>query len=160
MTSREKLLRKPIYWFDHEQNELFRQVYSYMEKENINQTELANRLKITKGRVSQILNGNFNYTLKKLIDISLAIGLVPRIKYDKLDDIIKLDTQLKSYHNSDSSIVKNKIIPLAVVNKFDNSSGNEQENEKVNINSYTQYKRNDIQDILLEKEKSDSILVA
>jgi transcriptional regulator with XRE-family HTH domain len=93
MTSREKLLRRPAYWFDHEQNEIFRQVYYYMEKEKINQTELSKRLGISKSRVSQILNGDLNCTLKKLIELCLLIGIVPRINYSKIEDVLEEEAQ-------------------------------------------------------------------
>jgi transcriptional regulator with XRE-family HTH domain len=95
--SREKLLKKPAYWFEYEQNELFRLFTAYMEKENINKTQLAERLGVTKGYISQILNGHFNYTLKKLIEISLAIGIVPHIKYTSVEDVIKEDAQTKYF---------------------------------------------------------------
>lgn len=85
---REEVLRSPAYWFEHEQNELFRQVHEYMEREGINRTELASRLNVSKGYVSQILNGNFNYTLKKWIELCLAIGVVPA-GYKKVDEVIK-----------------------------------------------------------------------
>jgi transcriptional regulator with XRE-family HTH domain len=89
---REDILRRPAYWFEHEQNELYRQVIEYMERENINRTELANRLNVHKSYVSQILNGNFNYTLKKWIELCLAIGVVPG-GYKKIEDVIKEDVQ-------------------------------------------------------------------
>ena len=101
--TREKLLKSPAYWFEYQQNELFRQVTEYMERENINQTELAARLNVSKGYVSQILNGNFNHTLKKLIEICLAIGLVPQIKFTNVEEVVKKDAQLKSYYDGDLS---------------------------------------------------------
>ncbi|RKR84839.1 DNA-binding XRE family transcriptional regulator [Mucilaginibacter gracilis] len=109
--TREKLLRSSTYWFEFEQNELFRQVYQYMAEENINQTELAKRLNVSKGYISQILKGNFNYTLKKLIDLCLAIGIVPHIGYKKVEDIINEDVDLKAYYDSDISMFS-KIIPI------------------------------------------------
>ena len=81
MITREELIKSPEYWFEEAQNELFRQVTTYIEKEKINQTQLAQRLNVSKGYISQILNGNFNYTLKKLIEISLTIGVIPKIQY-------------------------------------------------------------------------------
>lgn len=102
--TREKVLKSPAYWFEYEQNELYRQVIEYMERENINQTELAGRLNVSKGYVSQILNGNFNYSLKKLIELCLSIGLVPQIKFMKIDDVIKKDAQIKALYNGDESI--------------------------------------------------------
>lgn len=105
MLTREDLLKDPDYWFEGEQNELFRQVSEYMERENINQTELAKRLKVSKGYISQILNGNFNYTLKKHIELCLSIGLVPKISYKSIVDVIKEDKQVKDFYNKESTII-------------------------------------------------------
>ena len=92
MITREELLKSPHYWFEHQQNELFRQVVSYMKKNNMTKTDLARQLKCTKGYVSQILNGNFNYTLKKHTELCLAIGKVPVIQYVSIEKIISDDT--------------------------------------------------------------------
>jgi len=93
MITREELLKSPEYWFENAQNDLYGQVVEYMEKEGINQNQLAEQLGVTKGYVSQILKGEFNYTLKKLIDISLAIGQVPKIDYTPIEKIIAEDSQ-------------------------------------------------------------------
>src|SRR6185312_11862114 len=89
---REDVLRHPAYWFEDVQNELYSQVVDYMDREKINRSELAKRLKVSKGYVSQILNGNYNYTLKKWIELCLAIGIVPGV-YRKLDDVIEADKE-------------------------------------------------------------------
>ncbi|MES2111364.1 MAG: helix-turn-helix transcriptional regulator [Bacteroidota bacterium] len=93
--SRAKILSSPAYWFEKSQNELFRQFHYYMERENINQTQLAERLGITRGRVSQILRGESNFTMKTLIELGLFIGVIPKISYRPLDEEIKSD--LESY---------------------------------------------------------------
>ena len=93
MITREELLSSPEYWFEDAQNELYRQVVEYKEKKGINQTQLAKELGVTKGYVSQILKGEFNYTLKKLIEISLAIGQVPKIEYESLSKVIADDAK-------------------------------------------------------------------
>jgi transcriptional regulator with XRE-family HTH domain len=91
MITREELLTSPEYWFENAQNELYRQVVEYKETKGINQTELAAELGVTKGYVSQILKGEFNYTLKKLIEISLAIGKVPQIEYKAISEVLADD---------------------------------------------------------------------
>lgn len=93
--TRKEILTSPEYWFENLQNELYRQVIEHLEKEGINQTELAARLNVSKGYVSQILSGNFNHTLKKLIEVSLAIGMVPQIVYKPIIEIIEEDKQYK-----------------------------------------------------------------
>ena len=96
-TTREDILKSPEYWFEFAQNELYRQVVEYKEVKRINQTELAEELGVTKGYVSQILKGEFNYTLKKLIEISLAVGKVPQIEYKPIEDIIQEDKRTKYF---------------------------------------------------------------
>jgi len=93
MITREELLKSPEYWFENAQNDLYGQVVDYMEREGVNQNQLAERLGVTKGYVSQILKGQFNYTLKKLIDLSLAIKLVPKIQYVSVSKVIEDDSK-------------------------------------------------------------------
>ena len=93
MLTREELLSSPEYWFEDAQNELYRQVVEFMENELLNQTQLAKKLGVTKGYVSQILKGEFNYTLKKLIEISLAVGQVPKIEYVPITKVIEDDAK-------------------------------------------------------------------
>lgn len=88
MFTREELLKTPEYWFEQAQNDLYRHVSEFMEKEGINQTQLAEKLGVSKGYVSQIMKGEFNYTLKKLIELSMAVGKVPQIEYKGIDDMI------------------------------------------------------------------------
>jgi transcriptional regulator with XRE-family HTH domain len=88
MLTRKELLATPEYWFEQAQNELYRQVIEYMETEGINQTQLAEKLGVSKGYISQVLKGEFNYTLKKLIELSMAVGKVPKIEYQAIDDVI------------------------------------------------------------------------
>ena len=91
MKSREELLRSPDYWFQDAQLELYKQVSDYMKREGINRTQLAERLKVSKGYITQILNGDFNYTLKKLIEVSLNIGVIPKLEFVDVDQAIQED---------------------------------------------------------------------
>lgn len=106
--TRKELLSHPEYWFTEAQDELFRQVIEYMERENLNQTQLAERLGVSKGYISQLLKGDFNHSLKKLIEISLLIGKVPRIEYKSLAQLLEEDkrrayTQKRTAQTYDSA---------------------------------------------------------
>jgi hypothetical protein len=57
---------------------------------------------VIKGYISQILKGEFNYTLKKLIELSLAINKVPQIEYKSVEQVIN-DDKGKCYINLSSS---------------------------------------------------------
>lgn len=93
MNTREELLKTEEYWFETLQNAIYRMVAEYIQKEGINQTQLAEMLGVSKGYISQIMNGNFNYTLKKMIELSLALKKAPAFEFKNLDRYIQEDTQ-------------------------------------------------------------------
>lgn len=87
MLQPKELVNRPEYWLETIQNEIFRQVTEYMKVNNMTQSQLAGQLGVSKGYVSQIMKGEFNYTLKKLIELSLAVGKVPVILFKSLEEI-------------------------------------------------------------------------
>jgi len=91
MITREELLKTQEYWFETLQNDIYRIVAEYLENEKINQSQLAEKLGVSRGYISQIMNGNFNYTLKKLIELSLAVNKAPSFEFKNLNDFIKED---------------------------------------------------------------------
>lgn len=95
MITREELLKSEEYWFELAQNSIFRMVTEYMNEKAINQSELAAELNVTKGYVSQIVNGNFNYTLRKMIQLSLALGKIPVIEFKPIEEVLADDKKKK-----------------------------------------------------------------
>ncbi len=93
MKKRKDIIKSPEYWFEKTQNEFFRQFYTFMQHNNISQTEIAKKLNVTKGYISQILNGNFNPTLKKLIELSIAINKIPDINFKTFDEVLTSNDQ-------------------------------------------------------------------
>lgn len=73
MLNIDELHKQPEYWIDLIQNEIYRQVIDYMEEHDLNQNELANKLELSNSHVSEILKGECNLPLKKLIELFLAI---------------------------------------------------------------------------------------
>ncbi len=98
MIEKDKLLKTPEYWFEELQNEIFRQVSEYMQKNKLNQVGLAKKLGVSKGYISQILNGNANFSLKKLVELSLAIDKVPTIKYTVLAQRDKSEKSINRFN--------------------------------------------------------------
>jgi len=100
MFPRKEIIRSPEYWLGHLQNELYGEVDQYMKEHKLNRTQFAQQLGVSKGYVSQILNGNFNHRLIKLIELSLAIGKAPIIQFEDVENYMnkvpysndKLDT--------------------------------------------------------------------
>jgi transcriptional regulator with XRE-family HTH domain len=89
MLKREELVTRPEYWLETIQNEIYRQVAEYLKDNNMTQNQFAEQLGVSKGYVSQLMKGEFNYTLKKLIELSLAVGKAPVIVFKPLTEIIQ-----------------------------------------------------------------------
>jgi predicted XRE-type DNA-binding protein len=81
LKTKQELFQTKEYWIDELQNEIYRQVSDFMKKNELNQIQLANQLGVSKGYVSQILNGDCNFTLKKIVELSLALGKAPIVNY-------------------------------------------------------------------------------
>lgn len=88
MITQESLLRSKEYWLGHIQDDLYAQVEDYLEKNNLNRTEFAEQLGVTKGYISQVLNGSFDHKISKLVEIALSAGKAPVIKFLDLDECI------------------------------------------------------------------------
>ena len=88
MLSFKELLKTEEYWAEQIQNQIFRVVKSYMEVHNLNQSQLAEKLNVSKGYVSQILNGNANFSIKKLVELALNLDLAPQLSFSNLEAYI------------------------------------------------------------------------
>ena len=81
MLTQDELLETPDYLLTKYQNEIFRQLHAYMENNHLSQKDVAKKLGVSNAYISQVLNGNFNFTLKKLIELGLAMGKIPKIEF-------------------------------------------------------------------------------
>ncbi|MCX6221463.1 MAG: helix-turn-helix transcriptional regulator [Bacteroidia bacterium] len=102
MLKEAELVKRPEYWLETIQNEIYRQVAAYLKDNNMTQTQLAIQLGVSKGYISQVMKGEFNYTLKKLIELSLAVGKAPVIVFKPLEDTTKSDKEEFSLPSSSS----------------------------------------------------------
>lgn len=83
---REDLLRSEAYWVSKIQIDLFTQMERFMSENRLSRTGLAEKLGVTKGYVSQVLNGNYDHKLSKLVSLAMAIGKVPRVEFVDLEE--------------------------------------------------------------------------
>jgi transcriptional regulator with XRE-family HTH domain len=83
--TREDLIKSQEYWMVTIQTELFNHVRLYLEENKMTQTQFATKMGVSKGYISQIMNGNFNHSLSKLIELSLTIGKMPVLKFENVD---------------------------------------------------------------------------
>ncbi len=103
--TRTELLSSQGYWIAKIQLDLFNQIENYMTEHQLSRTQLAEKLGVTKGYVSQILNGDFDHKISKLVELSLTIGLVPAISYTSIEQVIKEDNQTAQTTKSGSVLV-------------------------------------------------------
>lgn len=104
MRTRAELLKSKGYWIAKLQIVLFRELDEFKKKKSMNNTELANYLGCTKGYVSQLLNGNFDHKVSKIVELALAIGKAPKLEFEDLNQYIKDDRSYESCLTSEASL--------------------------------------------------------
>ncbi|MGB4847383.1 MAG: helix-turn-helix transcriptional regulator, partial [Saprospiraceae bacterium] len=78
---REELISSNEYWLTKIQLDLFNMIESYRKENNLNKTQLAEKLGVTKGYVTQILNGDFDHRVSKLVELAIIFGKVPILNF-------------------------------------------------------------------------------
>ena len=86
---RTELFKNKGYWISKIQIDLYNHLFEYMTKNNLNRSQFAKKLKVSKGYISQILNGEFNHRLSTLVELSLAIDKVPELNFTDLSQVIE-----------------------------------------------------------------------
>lgn len=62
-----------------------------MIENKLNRTQLAEKLGVSKGYITQILNGDFDHKVSKLIELALAFGKAPILEYKSLKEYLYED---------------------------------------------------------------------
>jgi transcriptional regulator with XRE-family HTH domain len=96
MYNLEDAKKNPVYWEEKLRNDIFLAAHSYMEEQGINQTQLGKKLGVGRSRVSQILNGNYNPSMKKFIELCLALDKEPFISVGAQKQIGGVETLISS----------------------------------------------------------------
>ena len=112
---RNELLKDPVYWTTALQMELYRQMETFMQQHSMNKSKLAEHLGCSKGYVTQLLSGDYDHKLSKFVELSLAIGKIPRFDFGDIDEYIENDSQ--SY----TSVVYNDNFIKATLSNTENN---------------------------------------
>ncbi len=121
MKTRAELLKNKGYWTAKLQTELFREINEFMQERGMNKTQLAAYLGCSKGYVSQLLNGDFDHKLSKLVELSLTIGKVPLLEYEDMEQYISEDKKYVVFDvftvlkNDNFTSLNQRITPLSVI---------------------------------------------
>ena len=79
--TREELVQSKEYWVTTIQLKLFAEVEAFMKTHGMNRTQFAEYLGCTKGYVTQLLSGDYDNKISKLVELSLAIGRAPSLEF-------------------------------------------------------------------------------
>jgi transcriptional regulator with XRE-family HTH domain len=101
--TREQLLRSREFWINEIQNDLYGVMEKYMKEKNLNRSELAKELNVTKGYISQVLSGDFDHKISKFVDLALSCGKAP---------FVSLDIDLENFIGNDHSDRVYKVISV------------------------------------------------
>lgn len=85
------LLKSREYWISKIQIDLFNLIENYRKSKGITKTELAEELGFTKGYITQVLNGDFDHKVSKLVDLALAFDKVPELKFSDISDVLEIE---------------------------------------------------------------------
>ena len=93
MITREDLLKSSEYWTEIIQNKIYNDLAEYIQSNDIPNKHFAESLGISKGRVSQILNGmNLNFRIDTLVKLCLAIDKIPDFHLVDVNEFISKDS--------------------------------------------------------------------
>lgn len=86
---REEVLKSPEYWKAKTQIELYKLAEKFMAETGRNKSQLAEYLGVSKGYVSQLLNGDYDHRMSKFFELALAFGMVPQIEFVPVNDYVE-----------------------------------------------------------------------
>ncbi len=94
--TRERILQSPAYWISKIQIALYNCAEKFMSANSMNRSQLAAHLGVSKGYVSQLLNGDYDHKLSKLVELALSFGFVPTIEFKPIGEVMKTDRAASS----------------------------------------------------------------
>ncbi len=92
---RKDVLTSAGYWTAEIQLDLYECAERFMQKRGMNRKQLAEHLGVSKGYVSQLLNGDYNHRISKMVELALAFGYAPCIDFKPLEDVIAKDAKMR-----------------------------------------------------------------
>ncbi len=130
----KRVMKTKEYWLSNLQIDLFNVISDYLKDNDKTQSEFADDLNYTKGYVSQILNGNFNHRIEKLVELSLAVGKAPVIKFENLDNAVNREIKFRE------SLLKSKNVKVSELDYKEDSNLDFESHKILSINSIDEIK--------------------
>lgn len=98
---RNELIISPEYITAKLQVELYDRAEQFMKETGKNRAQLAEHLGVSRGYVTQLLNGDYDHKLSKFVALALAFGFIPTIEFTPIDhwinnDMVEIDRKTET----------------------------------------------------------------
>ena len=94
---REDILKSPEFWTTKTQIALYNCAMKFMKEKNFDRTRLADYLGVSKGYVTQLLNGDYDHRMSKFFELALSFGVIPIINFTPIEKYIELENHPKIF---------------------------------------------------------------
>ena len=115
----EELAQTEEYWLTNIQCDLYARVEEYRETNGWNRSQLAAHLGVSKGYISQVLNGDFDHKLSSLVRLALAVGVVPNLKFQPVAEYVENFTSGYDFCINDAAVSATITVSLPAVHHYD-----------------------------------------
>ena len=89
--TREELVTSKEYILGNIQLSLFNEIENYLNRREMSRSDFAGELGFTKGYVSQIMSGEYDHKISKFVELSLAVGKVPVVRFIDIAQYAAMD---------------------------------------------------------------------
>ena len=86
MKKNKSLQQTPEYWTTQIQLSLLSLIQDYLKENHMTRSGFAAKMGVTKGYVSQVMNGDYDHRISKMVELAMAIGYVPQVKFVPVAD--------------------------------------------------------------------------
>lgn len=125
MKTYRDLLKTDTFWITKIQNDVYNAVEEYLSENNMTRSQFARQLGVSKGYISQVLNGDFNHRLSKLVELVLAIGKVPSFDLEDIGEVIR-KKEAGFVRHRPTYVRKNKRKVSTMMLSYDQAKGSKQ----------------------------------
>ncbi len=109
MFTHEEIMKSKEYWFDDIRIKLYNMLDDFLKANKMKQNKFAKKLGFSPSYINQILNGESDHKLSKIVELSLAVGKAPIVSFVPLGDVIEKDKleykNISSYIKPDGSLI-------------------------------------------------------
>lgn len=114
---KEELMKSKEYWTTKIQIALYEAIENYLSKNKLTRAQLAEQLGVTRGYITQVLNGDFDHKISKMVELAIACNIAPVFSFEPLDKHVARKTKRTRIIKAANSDSKKKLVAKPLVRK-------------------------------------------